>query len=305
MLPILVATALAQDAVPFSHEHDVQGVAVSADGHVLASFGMYEDGVSLWDGTTHARTAFLAVPEHRPESLDLSPDGRSLVVGDDTGVQVWDVTTGTLRARLDNSDASDARVMAVVAAKDNTTAWAGWGTSAVQLDLATGTITHTCTTQVDGASEMAVSADGTRLAVSSYGVLPAVIDTSTCAVVVPPAEAEAAVFSLAFGAADHLATARSEEQVLLYDTRHHKPRKLKIDGGIAALVAGADPQHLVALGFEGQRYEIDLEKGRANGAPGRSHVGEAAATADGRWFVGFSGGGLWFGTPEEFGKGEP
>jgi WD40 repeat protein len=93
------------------HLRDIQiniegwGMAVSADGKMLASAG-YKDGtIRLWDTATAKVVRTVAADQASGCGLWFSRDGRLLVSGgsDDQPIRVWDVATGKVVCRTDTT----------------------------------------------------------------------------------------------------------------------------------------------------------------------------------------------------------
>lgn len=77
------------------HDEPVQGLAISADGRLVAA-GLWRGTIRLWEIPTGEPLADLKDRESYVEGLALSPDGRTLVsVGGvtDTAAHLWDVAS--------------------------------------------------------------------------------------------------------------------------------------------------------------------------------------------------------------------
>ena len=84
-------------SLPFGANPFVSAVAFSPDGKTVAS-GADDNMIKLWDTTSGKNTATLKT-KCRVCSLVFSPDGKTLV-SHLANVQLWDLATGTERARL-------------------------------------------------------------------------------------------------------------------------------------------------------------------------------------------------------------
>jgi dipeptidyl aminopeptidase/acylaminoacyl peptidase len=86
------------------HAGSVVALAFSPDGRSLAS-GDLVGGVKLWDVASLKKRATLVaaeekVVEHEVTAVAFAPDGRTLAVAVDQTVQLWELATGRLVARL-------------------------------------------------------------------------------------------------------------------------------------------------------------------------------------------------------------
>lgn len=83
------------------HSTDVQSVAFSRDGKLLAS-GSVEGVINLWDVASGAQLRSLEGHSSLVTSVAFSPDGRVLVSGSyDKSIKLWDVATGLKIRSLD------------------------------------------------------------------------------------------------------------------------------------------------------------------------------------------------------------
>lgn len=83
-------------------------IALSPDGKTLATFGVREKAVKLWDVETWKLRATLSGHTKAILTAAFSPDGRTLATGSyDKTAKLWDVLTGQLKATLadDKKDA--------------------------------------------------------------------------------------------------------------------------------------------------------------------------------------------------------
>jgi WD40 repeat protein len=85
---------------PLPQTPQVGLMAISPDAKVLATAGMNEKAVTVWDATSGQRLRSLAAgdkPAGAPTSADFSPDGKTLAVGYYSGdLALWNVASGKL-----------------------------------------------------------------------------------------------------------------------------------------------------------------------------------------------------------------
>ena len=160
------------------HSRNVVGIAFSPDGRILAS-NSWDRTIRLWDvatGTPHRTQEGF---EESVWSMAFSPDGRMLASAlnihdssyyrfNDSGfngiIQLWDVTTGTLRHTLEGPAA---RIRSMVFSPDGRTLATGSANHVRLWDVATGTLRHTLEGHADEVWSVAFSPDGRTLASGS------------------------------------------------------------------------------------------------------------------------------------------
>src|SRR5262249_50895294 len=77
------------------HECRISCLAFAPDGKTLASGGLHEPVIRLWDPATGKQRKVRGGPEGWVRCLTLTPDGSCLVTGsDDNTLRLWDPATG-------------------------------------------------------------------------------------------------------------------------------------------------------------------------------------------------------------------
>jgi WD40 repeat protein/uncharacterized caspase-like protein len=74
----------------------VHSAAFSPDGTRLATAGRGDKLVNVWDAETGQLLQAFGERSTEPVKIAFSPDGSSLLVGDDTSLRIWDATKGTV-----------------------------------------------------------------------------------------------------------------------------------------------------------------------------------------------------------------
>jgi WD40 repeat protein len=95
----------------------------------------YVQQLTVWDLTTGVQRALADVSKATPTCLALTPDGKTLAVGNDTGIKVYDVSSGVSRSIAQQMG----RPVDVAFSPDGTKLAARWNDAAVSLwDVETG-----------------------------------------------------------------------------------------------------------------------------------------------------------------------
>ncbi|MEO8625257.1 MAG: adenylate/guanylate cyclase domain-containing protein [Candidatus Limnocylindrales bacterium] len=155
-------SADATEAFTFrASDSEVNGLAFSADGHLLASAA--GDGFRIFDVAGRATT--VAIPNTGSKLVAFSPDGSLLLVGASFGTSLWSVETGALVRRLSDSQEAADLIAASFGPGGDVALGADPATNSLRVwDARTGDTLHTVNV-VSGV----MSADGSRVAGWSPG----------------------------------------------------------------------------------------------------------------------------------------
>jgi WD40 repeat protein len=146
----------------------IYGMALSPDGKFLVTIH-WEKNVRLWDT---ASAEELRLFKHAAASAAFTPDGKTLLIGNDKRVRIWEVATGKELRRLEGN----ADFLAL--SGDGKTA-AGMGKEGLHIwDTTTGKLRRTIEADLDRPVGVALSADGRTIAFAHNSLLRA-WDTAT------------------------------------------------------------------------------------------------------------------------------
>jgi WD40 repeat protein len=149
--------------------HDTQSLAVSPDGHTLASGNW--DIITLWNMFTGKRLAVLRGFGRYVDSISFNNDGTLLAAGTDTGsLQIWDVRR---QRRIESLEIGGGFVSTPAFSPDGRLAAVGiYGTGSVWLiDIGSGKILDHQKVSDIGCGSVAFSPDGHFLITPSTGGL--------------------------------------------------------------------------------------------------------------------------------------
>jgi len=158
-------------------------LAFSADGKKIALSG---EDVHLIDLATGKD--IVLIKKRRPNSLAISPDGKTLATGDfDLSARLWDAVTGNMRYQLRNEedmgiglvDRGGYAAIVTFSPDGKLVASAGFGCPVRLWDVATGREVRHCQGRPDVISSLAFSADGTTLAAAGTRGMIQLFDTAT------------------------------------------------------------------------------------------------------------------------------
>jgi WD40 repeat protein len=158
----------AADKLQTGHEHPLTGVALSADGRLLAS-GDSSGEVRVWNVATHELTSKLAGHADAIVALGFQPDAQAvLTIGRDRAVNIWRAKLPAT-PRLASIEGAPGNLWSIALSPDQTTLYAaGRKGSCGAWDLRTGKQSR----QFDGfkgtIDAIALSADGKFLAVCGW-----------------------------------------------------------------------------------------------------------------------------------------
>ncbi|KAJ5520270.1 WD domain protein [Penicillium fimorum] len=158
------------------HSGQIQSVAFSADGQLLAS-GSYDNSIKLWDPATGMCRYTLEGHSDNVKSVAFSADSRLLASGSyDHPIKLWDTATGTCQ----HTPEGQLKCTGLVAFSPSGRLLAFESPKCIKLwDMNTGTLNRTPKTHLDGLVSLAFSSDGRLLVSSSYDWTIKLWDTIT------------------------------------------------------------------------------------------------------------------------------
>ena len=147
-------------------DQEISLLKFSADGSLLIS-RLTDGAIRVWDIATHQPIGVKVTPADRDENFWLSPDNHTLAItrdiGEDRGVDLWDVNTGEMSGVRLGGHESTINSVAFSAAGDKL-ATASFDGSVRLWDVTTGELLHTPLTEHDGrVLSVAFSPDGALL----------------------------------------------------------------------------------------------------------------------------------------------
>ncbi len=259
------------DAVPSpslvmrGHKRDVNAVAVSADGKLVAS-GSDDNAVNVWEGATLVGTR---TSDQGPvKAVAFSPDGKLVVVGSSYGdVSLWDREA---KKDLFTKRGHSSRVVQAAFFPDGKSfLTAAWDNTVKVWDTATGNEKSSVKQgyQVNG---VALAANGTYFVIDSNGGISIYAPQPKAAkapkplvLALHPGDGHAIALS---SDGKILAVGYADSQVLLVDTVTQKElRHAKLNDSVNSLAFAPDGKTL-AVGTQGEDLIlVDVAKGEASG----------------------------------------
>ena len=284
---------LATDRVRFevgSYQAGVYSVALSPDGKMLATAGVRDCGVRLWDAHTGQQRLVLIEEDPITPSVAFSPDGKMLItVG--SRMRQWDVRTGEKKQMLAKIEdglptlavAPDGRAIAVAGVR---------GTSRVRLFDPQGVRQPVSLPGGDwGACSLAYSPDGQRLALGTFEGAIRIIDLKTSKDLHPGAGHRAPLTGIAFAPDGKMLATAGGRTVCLWDPVRATARlelehpdgafsvAFSADGRVVASGGGGDTERRICLWKAQLGEQLELISYR----PTLENVRSLAYSPDGRW----------------------
>ena len=229
---LFVAQLSAQEAAPpiafkvhlnLAHNGEIGALVFSPDGKILATGGMNDSHVKLWD--YKSGTLLRVLEGHRVGITDLafSPDssllvsaaGQTLPNRSDPEVRIWNVTDGSLRGALKGADVG---VLCVAFSPDGERIAAGNLNKTVKLwDAKTGTLLKTLSGHESAILDLAFSPDGKTLGSISHDKTLRLWDASNGQLRQTLKEFGEIAWGLAFSNDGSLLAAAGDRKVVLWN----------------------------------------------------------------------------------------
>ena len=176
----MVQSAVSEPLILSGHTDQVAAVAVSPDGTRILSGG-WDDTGRIWDAASGALLHTFALHEDWITSVAFSPDGSRIALGSwDQSLSVWNAVGGD---PVLHAPSPRGFVLDVVFAPSGEALWTSLGRRyGTQLrDIATGTeLAKLSTTNRDGTWCVALSPDGSQVAVGGVGQADLYLERTVC-----------------------------------------------------------------------------------------------------------------------------
>jgi eukaryotic-like serine/threonine-protein kinase len=207
------------------HTGDVSSVAVSPDSATVVT-GSDDKTVRLWDAKTGQQIGRFSGHTRAVTSIAILPDGSRVVsAGLDGTVRIWDIKTGVEIARITGEAERFINLALFPASPRLVTFWPGDGLSI--WDLRTGTrLVHFDSVSTYQGWSLAVSKNGTRIAVGFYDGSAAVLDAGTGSELTKLTGHTEDVATIKFSDDSALvATGSSDNTIRIWDAKSGKERE--------------------------------------------------------------------------------
>jgi WD40 repeat protein len=272
-------------AILHGHAEAVSSVALSSDGHTLAS-ASYDQTIRLWDMRTHKQLG-LPLTDHTRyvQALAFSPDGETLASasGDEKTIRLWDARTHEPRGAPITGHTRYVRSMAF-SPDGRTLASAGADRTIRLWDVRTHEQRGVpLTGHTQSVMSVAFSRSGNRLASSGSDQTIRLWDVRSHKQLGAPLRDRTK--AMAFSPDGRtVASARADSTIQLWDVRTHVRRGAPLSGhavGVSSLAFSPDGRTLASAGYDHTIRLWDARTSRQRGAPLIGHT-------DGVLSIGFS-----------------
>ncbi len=189
-------------------------MAVSRDGRILASCGAYKDKIRLWEVATGEE---ITTVDQAARAVALSPDGRTVASSSGSGLELWDVETGSQVAAMSGRGTEGIEALAFSPDGRLLAAGESWSGTSVHLwDVETAARTATLEGHRDRVNSLAFSPDGRTLASASHDHTVKLWDVDSASIVTTFEGHESWIFSVDFSP-DGTRLASASKYIKLWD----------------------------------------------------------------------------------------
>ena len=273
------------ESILHGHTNAVLAVAVSPDGHTVASTG-FDRTIRLWNLRTHAPSAILRGHKGTVNSVAFSPDGRTLVsASHDETVRLWDVRRRRPLGLLRHGHTED--ILSVAFSPDGHTLASAGDDRTIRLwDVRTRTtVGRPLRGPAGSVTSVAFSPDGRTLAAAGSNKAVRVWNVRTRKTVAVLPAGVRYVLSVAFSPDGRtLAAAGGSGMVRLWDARTYKRLGQPLRGhtGFVKSVAFSPSGRMLASAGDDRTVRLwEVRTRRPLGQPLRGHGGFVTSVAFG------------------------